>query len=159
MKTVGIAMLFGLCTLIGFRIAAKITARLHTVRTLREELRVFAERAAAGQGTLKNAADGPGMFSRMIAVYLGSLSDGVSEREASVLTVRELKKDSAEQTAARGFFDGLSTASRADLLKRTESFSHALDRAEQEAEAGSAQARVIRASGALIGAGLAILLL
>ena len=43
-------------------------------------------------------------------------------------------------------------------LRRIETLSHALDRAEAEAEAEAKQARVIRVSGVLIGAGLAIVL-
>ena len=55
--------------------------------------------------------------------------------------------------------NGLSTAARCDLIKRTETLMPILLRAETEAEQDAKQARVLRISGVLTGAGLAILLM
>ncbi len=160
MKYVGIAMLFGLCTLIGMRLAAKKTARLNTVRSLRKDLVLFSERIATGGGTLAKIAAGQnGMLFTLLGRYLSALSDGESELNAAACAADMLKKDSTEQAGIRMFFSGLASASRADLIKRVNTLSPMLERAEGEAETETKQARVLRISGALVGAGLTILLL
>ena len=158
MKTFGIAMLFGLCSMIGIRIAAGKTARLNAVRTLSRELIRFAERISGGD-TLKTMAAESGMLSGMLSVYLTALENGETEARAAALASDEMKNGSAEQSGACAFLTGLSAASRHDTARRTESFKDVLARAQSEAEAESKQARVIRISGVLVGAGLAILLL
>ncbi len=159
MKTIGIAMLFGLCTLIGIRAAAEKTTRLKTVSELKEQLRMFSERIAGGCSALKNSVQEPGTLQRMLSAYLEALNNGRSESEAVACAAELLPKGSAERTGAKAFFSGLSFASRSDILKRIELYAESLGRAEREAYDGAGQARVIRISGALIGAGLAILLL
>lgn len=159
MKTVGIAMLFGLCTLIGIRIAARKTARFRTLQQLKERLCLFSERISGGCGSLKDATSGEGVFAEMLERYLKTLSEGGTEAEAARQAADLLLQGSAEQTGANAFFTGLSAASRSDLLKRAERLTQTLERAEREADEDAKKARVIRVSGALIGAGLAILLL
>ncbi len=159
MKTVGIAMLFGLCTLIGIRIAARKMTRLRMVLELKEQLCLFSERIAGGCGSLRDAAQGEGVFAEMLKRYLKTLSEGGTEDAAAGHAADMLLQGSAEQTGANAFFTGLSAASRSDLLKRAERLAQGLERAEREADEDAKKARVIRASGALIGAGLAILLL
>ena len=57
MKAVGIALLFGLCTLFGFRIAEKKTARLKTVRALLLELQTFSDAIMTGRDTLQRLSE------------------------------------------------------------------------------------------------------
>lgn len=157
MKTVGIALLFGLCAAIGMRLCARKTERLAAVRELKQGKDLFAEQIAAG-GTLKALAKREGRFFSMLAAYLAALEAGGNEAEAAEAACRKRKATSPECDAMRLFFDGLSASARGDLLRRIETLSHALDRAEAEAETEAKQARVIRVSGVLIGAGLAIVL-
>ena len=159
MKAVGIAMIFGLCTLIGIRIAAQKTGRLNMLRTIQKELRLFTERIMSGSGTLTDAAEDQQMLSELLSVYLDTLSAGESERNASEKAARTLFAEKTERENAEAFLMGLSCASRTDIVRRSERWIQLLKHAEQESEAESKKARVIRVSGALIGAGIAILLL
>ena len=83
MKTVGIALIFGLCTWIGIRVAAKKTERLKTLRTIRTELRMFAERITSGSATLTDAAADQRILSELLSVYQDALSSGATEKSAS----------------------------------------------------------------------------
>ena len=160
MKTVGIAMLFGLCTLIGFRLGEKKGARLNTLRRLLKDLQLFAERIASGRGTLTEIAlEKESMFSGMLRAYLDALEHGETESAAAGRAVKELKEGSAEHAGMLMFFTGLSMGSRTDLIERANRLSPTLERAETEAETEAKQARVFRVSGMLVGAGAAILLL
>ncbi len=159
MKTVGIAMIFGLCTLIGIRIASRKTGRLKEGRAIRKDLRLFTERIATGAGTLLDAADKQGVLSELLSVYRNALSKGETEESASEKAADALICDRSERENAAAFLKGLSAASRSDILKRAEQWIESLERTEREAEAESKKACVIRVSGALIGAGIAILLL
>ena len=153
-------MLFGLCTLIGMRLAAKKTERLNIVRSLRKDLVLFSERIATGGGTLTEIASAQnGMLFTMLERYLSALSEGKTESDAAESAAKELKKESTEQAGIRMFLTGLSAASRADLVKRANALMPMLERAEDDAETEARQARVVRVSGVLVGAGLAILLL
>jgi hypothetical protein len=158
-KTVGIALIFGLCTWIGIRIAAKKTDCLKTQRTMQKELRTFSERIASGSGTLTDAAHDQRMVSELLSVYLDTLSSGESERSASETAAAALLSGKTDREYAEAFLTGLSVASKTDVLKRAEHWIQTLRRSEAESEAESKKANVIRVSGALIGAGIAILLL
>lgn len=159
MKTVGIAILFCLCSVIGMRLASKKTARLHAIRTLERELRLFSERIASGRGMLTEIAKEQGLLPEMLSEYLHALADGVRQTEAAEQAANRMNGKDTENAGVRMFFTDLSAASRADLRKRAETLSRTLECAEREADAEAKQARVLRLSGVLIGAGLAILLL
>ena len=160
MKTVGIAMLFGLCTWIGIRLGAKKTARLMTVRALRSDLQLFSEQIAAGNGTLIDLASGrDGVLFDVLRIYLDALSKGESETEAARKAIASTSGCQTVQAGLQMFLTGLSNAARSDLMRRIQTFSPMLERAESEAETDAKQARVLRISGVLAGAGLAILLL
>lgn len=159
MKTVGIVLLFGLCAVIGMRLGAKKTERLFTVRALRKDLQLFSERIAAGRGTLTEIASENGALFELIGSYLAALSGGETESAAAERASDGFKKGSAEGAGLCMFFTGLSSANRSDLIRRTDALSVALERAENEAETEAKQARVLRVSGVLVGAGIAILLL
>ena len=153
-------MLFGLCTLIGMRLGAKKTARLNMVRSLRKDLVLFSERIATGGGTLTEIISGQNsMLFTMLGQYLSALSEGKTESDAAESAVKGVKRDSTEQAGLRMFLTGLSLASRNDLIKRANALTPMLERAEDDAETEAKQARVMRVSGALVGAGLSILLL
>lgn len=159
MKTVGIALLFGLCALIGVRLGAKKTARLKTVRSLRSDLQLFSERIAAGSSSLPTlAAERDGLFSELLQSYLDALPQGYTEVDAAEQACERLQGQETVRAGLRQFLSGLSSAARSDLVRRTQLLSSVLDRAETEAEAEARQARVIKVSGVLAGTGLAILL-
>ena len=159
MKTVGIALLFGLCAMIGIRLSAKKTARLGTARTLRKDLQFFSDRIVRSGETLVEIASGEGMLFDMLGAYLEALSDGASETDAAEHAAEGLRKGSAEEAGMQRFFTGMSGASRSELITRVNVLSPVLERVENEAEADAKQARVLRISGVLVGAGIAILLL
>ena len=159
MKTVAIAVIFGLCTLIGMRIAAKKTERLRTVLALEKELRLFSERIASGNATLTDAAGEDGILSGILTAYRDTLSAGGTERDAAEKAAEGMFATTPEREGAKAFLTGISGATRADIRNRTEQWLQTLTQAEREAEAETKKARVIRVSGALIGAGIAILLL
>ena len=160
MKTVGIAMLFGLCCVIGMRLGAKKTAYLRTVRSLRCDLQLFSERIGTCSSTLKEiAGELSGTLSTMMHTYLDRLDAGCTEADAAEYALDGLQAFGTVQAGMRMFLTGLSTASRKDLMLRSQTLAPMLERAEAEAEAEAKQARVLRISGVLIGAGLAILLL
>ena len=160
MKTVGIAMLFGLCCLIGFRLGAKKTAQLRTVQSLRRDVQLLSERVGSGGSTLLEiAGEMNGTLSEILRIYLEKLDEGAAETDAAAFALECLRGSGNVQAGVRMFLAGLSTASRSDLIARTKALSPMLERAETEAEAEEKQARVLRISGVLTGAGLAILLL
>lgn len=159
MKTAGIAILFLLCSMIGFRLAARKTDRLRTLRMLEKELQVFSERIASGRGLLPEIGKEHGLLPEMLSDYLKALSEGMTQREASEKAAEKLRGGETEIAGLRMFFTDLSSASRSDILNRTHTLMRTLERAEQEADAEAKQARVLRVSGVLIGAGVAILLL
>ena len=160
MKTVGLAMLFALCCAIGFRIGALKTARLRTVRTLRGDLQLLTARISSGIGSLMEiASDHSGMLCGALDRYLHALSQGETEADAANRAAEGLRKESAEHDGIRMFFSGLSQTGRAGFSERAETLSRMLEQAEKEAETEAKQARIIRASGALIGTAIAILLL
>ena len=160
MKTVGLAMLFGLCCLIGIRIAAKKTERMHTVKLLQRDLQMFSERIASGCGSLAEITSKYGIrFSGSLDRYLDALSGGETEENAAACAAAAFRKGSAEGDGMLLFLSGLSASGRADLPKRVNALAAALNRAEDEAEDIAKQAKAIRVTGALIGAGIVILLL
>ncbi len=159
MRELGLAMLFGLCCAVGMRLGAQKTARLKTVRSLIDGLRLFRERIGAGQERLSKIAAEDGVLFDCLRSYLDALERGRSEADAANEAIESLKSNSAEATGVRAFFYGLSETSRNDLLLRVQALESALERAAEEAESGAKQARVLRLSGALVGAGLTILLL
>ena len=153
-------MLFGLCSLIGIRLADRRTKRLEFVRALQKDLRSFAERVRTGSESLSAfAAEQEGELSGMLKAYLAALAEGETEATAAERGAERLRGGSTEQAGMRLFLSGLSSATRADLILRTQRSSDLLERAEREAEEEAKQARVLRISGVLIGAGLAILLI
>ncbi len=160
MKTAGVALLFGLCCMIGFRLGRKKTARLRTIRSLRSDLQLFSERIGSGCGTL-NELQGEmnGALGEVLKVYLEMLEDGSGEADAAERAIDELSGSGTTEAGIRMFLIGLPTASRNDLIRRTHTLGTMLERAEEEAETTAKQARVLQISGVLTGAGLAILLL
>ena len=159
MKTAGIALLFGLCCLGGAQLGARKTKRLSVVRALKQGVQLFSERIAQGNGTLLQFASEDGLFFEMLHAYLDARDNGLPEAASAKAACALLDGFRSEQDAMRLFFEALSAASRSDLFRRVESLRLALDRAEAEAQAEAKQARVIRVSGVLIGAGLAIVLI
>lgn len=109
MKTVGIAMLFGLCSLIGMRLAAKKTEELGLIRSIRNDLLLFSERIAAGIGTLPELAnERNGALSDVLQVYLDTLSEGYSEADAAERAVGKLNGYGSVQAGVKRFLTGLS---------------------------------------------------
>lgn len=160
MKTVGIAMLFGLCCMIGMRLGARKTAYLHTVRSLRCDLQLFSERIGTCSSMLKDiAGELTGTLSVVLRAYLDRLDAGCTESDAAEYALDGLHAYGTVQAGMRLFLTGLSNATRKDLILRMQALMPMLERAEAEAEAEAKQARVLRISGVLTGAGLAILLL
>ena len=160
MKTVGLAILFGLCCLIGIRIAAKKSERMQSVKALQRDLQLFSERIASGCVSLTEITSKYGIrFSGSLDRYLCALSDGETEANAAASAVSAFRNGSAEGEGMQLFLSGLSQAGRTDLPKRAEMLSLALKRAEEEALSEAKQAKAIRVTGALIGAGIVILLL
>lgn len=160
MKTIGIVMLFGLCCMIGIRLGMKKTARLHLLQSLRNDLARFSERIVTCSGTLTEIAEeGNGTLSRMLRIYLEMLCEGKKEADAAEYAAEALNGFGNVQNEVRSFLNGLSGAARDSLIKRTEALMPVLERAEAEAETEAKQARVLKISGVLTGAGLAILLL
>lgn len=159
MRELGLAMLFGLCCAIGMQLGAQKTARLKTVRSLIAELRVFRERIGAGQERLSKIATEDGVLFDCLRRYLDGLERARSEADAANDAIEPLKSGSAEALEMQTFLCGLSETTRNDLLLRIHALESGLARAEDEAESGAKQARVLKLSGVLIGAGLTILLL
>ncbi|MBR4905925.1 MAG: hypothetical protein IKZ44_03645 [Clostridia bacterium] len=160
MKTAGVALLFGLCCMIGFQLGRKKTGRLKTIRSLRSDLQLFSERVGSGCGTLTELqGELNGMLGEILKTYLDMLKEGKGEAYAAECAIEELRGSGTVEAGTRMFLTGLSTASRIDLIRRTQTLVTMLERAEEEAETAAKQARVLQISGVLTGAGLAILLL
>ena len=160
MKTAGVALLFGLCCMIGFRLGRKKTGRLKVIRSLRSDLQLFSERIGSGCGTLKELqGELNGALGEILKTYLEMLKEGTREADAAENAIGDLRGSGTAEAGIRMFLIGLSTASRSDLIRRTQTLGTMLERAEEEAETEAKQARVLQISGVLTGAGLAILLL
>ena len=160
MKTVGVALLFGLCCMIGFRLGRKKTGRLKVIRSLRSDLQLFSERIGSGCGTLKDLqGELNGALGEILKTYLDMLKEGNGGADAAENAIGDLRGSGTAEAGIRMFLIGLSTASRSDLIRRTQMLGTMLERAEEEAETEAKQARVLQISGVLTGAGLAILLL
>lgn len=160
MKTVGIALLFGLCCMIGFRLGARKTACLKTVRSLQSDLQLFSERIKADGGTLTEiAAKLNGTLAGILQTYLDLLAAGKGETDAAETASGLCSGCGTAHAGLKLFLNGLSAASRSDLIRRTQTLTSTLERAETEAESEAGQGRVFRIAGVLIGAALAILLL
>lgn len=160
MKTVGILLLFGLCTAIGMRLAARKTERCRLVRALRCELHRFSETVDATHASLSDAArDGEGNFYRMLNAYCTARNDGMREGEAAAGATADCGLADAERLALTAFLTGLSACSLSQLISRMQTLDEALAAAECEAEETAKQAKTIRALGVLVGAGFCILLL
>ena len=156
MKTAGVALLFGLCCMIGFRLGRKKTGRLKAIRSLRSDLILFSERIGSGCGTLKELqSELNGALGEILKVYLDMLDAGKQEVDAAESAVEEHRDNETVEEEIRMFLTGLST----DLIRRTQTLGKLLERAEKEAETAAKQARILQISGVLTGAGLAILLL
>jgi len=159
MKTIGIALLFGLCCMIGVRLSAKKTAPLKAVRELLSGLCAFSD-CVTGGATLSAAAESSeGLFFERLSAYLSALKEGAPQAIAAKTAGAQLKASDAVSCGAERFFNGLSQASGSELPERIDALKTVLERAEREAEGESKQARVLRSAGFLIGTGLAILLL
>ncbi len=153
-------MLFGLCCMIGMQLGMKKTARLKTLRSLRNDLVRFSERIITCSSTLAEiAAEGDGTLSDMFRIYLEMLSAGRKEADAAESAAEILNGYGNVQNEMQSFLNGLSSSARSNLIKRTEALMPILERAVAEAETEAKQARVLKISGVLTGAGLAILLL
>lgn len=160
MRTIGIAMLFGLCCMIGFRLGMKKTAQLKTVRSIQSDLQLFSERITTESGTLEElACQMNGTLSKILRAYLDALRLGKRESEAAEYASTDLRVYENLQTGLLRFLTGLSTAARGDLIGRTQALITVTKQAEAQAEAEADRARVLRITGVLTGAGLAILLL
>ena len=159
MKAVGIALLFGLCTLFGFRIAEKKTARLKTVRALLLELQAFSDAIMTGRDTLQRLSEKNGRFYSLLSAYLRALDEGKTEREAAELACEKLEGTGDVQAAFKQFLTGLSGATGTALRGRIQTLTPVLMTAGTAAETEAGQGRVFRCIGVLIGAGLAILLM
>lgn len=159
MKGAGILLLFGLCTAIGLRLAAKKCEGIAAIQSLRRDLSAFREAFDAGEGSLVRIAEnGQGAFFTRLRAYLDALEQGQTERDAAQLAAKSFSIESLH-AAALLFFGGLSACPRAEIKARLERFSDALDMAEREAEPKLKQAKLIRAVGVLTGAALAVLLI
>ena len=159
MKAVGIALLFGLCTLFGFRTAETKTVRLKTVRAMLLELQAFSDAIMTGGETLQRLSERSGVFYSLLSAYLKELEQGKTETEAAELALETFNGTGDVQAALKQFLTGLSGASGAALRGRIHSLMPVLQAAETAAEAEAGQGRVFRCIGVLIGAGLAILLM
>lgn len=153
-------MLFGLCCAAGIRLGAKKTARLVRVRSLHGDLRILSERTMSGCETLVALSTAlSGILFETIGAYLRALSQGSAEEDAAEQALAQGRFGETEREGMRMFLTGLSASTRNDLIKRIRVLETVLERAEREAEPQAKQARVLRISGVLAGAGLAILLL
>lgn len=153
MKTVGLMMLFGLCTAIGMHIAAKKTERYTHLRALRADLAALSE--ALGTGPLPQLVDArDGVLFERLRTYLDARARGSTEQEAAEQAV----KADSEADALRRFFTGLSMCSASQIKDRIEALLGTLETAEQAASESAKQAKTIRAVGVLIGVGVCILL-
>ena len=159
MKTVGILILFGLCTAIGVRLAAKKTANIACIRAARRDASAFSEAIESGESSLKAIAGyGDGLLFVQLRAYIAAQERGKSEAEAAAIACEPFRGD-ALHAASRLFFGGLSVCSRREITARAERFSAALSNAEQTAAGDAKQAKLIRAVGVLCGAALAVLLM
>ena len=146
--------------MVGFRLGARKTARVRNVRALRGDLQLLSERISTGSGTLVELVSSySGVLFETIAAYLDALSEGGSETEAAEHALLPRDWGESEREGIRMFLTGLSGSTRSDSVKRAQALSATLERVAQEAETEAKQARVLRVSGVLAGAGLAILLL
>ena len=153
-------MLFGLCCAIGFRLSMKKSKHLEEVRSILSEMMRFSDRITTNAVTLEEIAQElNGTLAGILRDYLDSLRAGKRESEAAEHAVETLHGSEKQQSELCRFLSGLSTASRSGLIERTQMLIPALKQAEAEAEEEANRARVLRISGVLIGAGLAILLL
>ena len=153
-------MLFGLCCMVGMRLGAKKEAHLNTVRSIRSDLQMLAERVTAAVGTLQEIAEElNGTLSTVLHTYLQQLDAGRTEADAADCALEGLRAYTEVYSGMRMFLIGLSTATRKDLAARVQTLTPMLEHAEAEAGTEAKQARVLRISGVLAGAGLAILLL
>ena len=100
-----------------------------------------------------------GILFETIGAYLRALSQGSAEEDAAEQALAQGRFGETEREGMRMFLTGLSASTRNDLIKRIRVLETVLERAEREAEPQAKQARVLRISGVLAGAGLAILLL
>ena len=158
MRTVGILMLFGLCTAIGLRLAAQKTARIRRVRSMRRELLTFSDAFAQGETALGAiAARGEGLFFERLRAYVAAQAEGRTEEEAARAACEPFAEDGTH-AALLLFFGGLSVCSRAEIRARIGRLSEALAEAERDAASDVKQAKLIRAVGVLTGAALAVLL-
>lgn len=158
MKTAGIALLFGLCCLIGVRLSAKKLAPLRMIRSVMSGLGTFSDGVSRG-AALSAAAGTGGPFFELLEAYLSALSDGMQQTDAADRAASCFSGCEALRHGAGLFLNGLSEAPRAELQGRIDAFREALARAERDAEETAKQARVLKSAGILAGAGLAILLL
>ena len=158
MRTVGILLLFGLCTLIGLRAAAKKTARTERIRSLKQALLRFSDAFSGGMPLPAIAQEGEGAFFDALRAYLAAQADGQGEQRAAALACRDCSDD-ALHAALLLFFGGLSVCPRAEIRLRINALSAALNDAAAAAAEDGKRARVIRAVGVLTGAALAVLLI
>ena len=159
MKTAGILLLFGLCTAIGLRLAAKKSEGVDSLHALERDLSAFSAAFDGGEGSLLRIAQrGQGVFFVQLRAYLDALQDGFAEGEAARLAAQAFAPTPLH-AATLLFFGGLSLCSREELKARTEQFRTALKEAIRDAAPQIKQAKLLRAVGVLCGAALAVLLI
>ena len=160
MKTAGILMLFGLCVLIGMRLAAGKKARYEDLCAIMRELRMFLDAIDAGQNSLALIAErNQGIWFNMLKTYLKARSEGQSETEAAETATEAWSGTTEEKTAMQSFFNGLSSSSATALRQRVRTLNTLLEETSKEAAETAKQAKTIRIVSVLIGAGIGILLL
>jgi hypothetical protein len=159
MKTIGLLLLFGLCTAIGMHIATEKSARLHRVNGLIRDLQTLSDQITAGQRSLMRISEEEsGELFDLLHRYLSLRSDSYSESDAARLAIENHAcRTEAEPLCA--FLCGLSSASSDAIRQRIDSLRDALRKAQKEADETAKQAKTFRAIGVLIGAGVCILLL
>lgn len=159
MKTLGILMLFGLCTAIGLRAAAKKRAAVSAVLALERELSAFSDALDGGESSLPAIAqNGQGLLYERLRVYIGALSEGLTERIAAQKASEPFAPEPLH-AAAQLFFCGLSACARTEIRQRITRMKTALGDAAHALEPVQKQAKLIRAVGVLCGAALAVLLI
>ncbi len=159
MKTIGILLLFGVCTMLGLQAAKRLSARAKAIDALLASLESFLEQIQNGT-PLRRAGGTSGALGTAIGCYLDGLEQGNASDEAARTAAQGVDGvQAAEQAALASFLDGMEDVERRTLLLRADTLCTALGHAKTEADADAKKGRLYRSIGVLAGAGLAILLL
>lgn len=159
MRTAGLLLIFGLCTAIGMRLAAKRSERFTRICAWMGQLAALSYALDAKGSLRKICKANDGELFEQLCVYLDMREDGKSEAEAARSAASPWAAYPAESRALVAFFSGLSLCSGAQIRTRVETALQALETAKADAQETAKQAKTIRALGVLIGAGVCILLL